>query len=189
MKRVLCNTTLALAGILVLSASGNAAASFHGKSVCYKFNIGSPEFLEFIRINVKRQGQLTSFREAIRHKHPIQTVYSLDGKDISIQGIEEPFQPVTSSVHGTITVAKGVGALMAYSWTGLMGPFPFHGRVSCSSTDDSATPDVWNECALHASFLGGPPSSETQYLSLEKVDPLSEPLCSTFDLPQPPTQR
>jgi hypothetical protein len=79
-----------------------------------------------------------------------------------------------------VTVARGTGSIAGFTLPLLFasGSVVF---INCWSGEPSATPETWQcrNLALFPTETFGPESS-----TLTRVDPLAEPLCSAFTLPE-----
>lgn len=177
MKRILCLTALALAGLVMLT--GEASAQL----VCYRWS-AFPE--ERFRLNIKLDSALTKDLEERTFQHANQTAHSVFGKHVGVCGPQ-----TMATVTGTIVKATpGAGAPANNGPTGshlgmrthsvrvgpaAVGIFCKEVTLECSSEERSATPLTWicfSRNEWDVTHLA--PSTLTQ------VDATLDPLCSIF---------
>ena len=155
----------------VLLSAGTALA----QSVCYQ--VGAADDKTVIRWDVEPQSRLSSPAEQRRFGNPVMTTYRTHGVFIT------KFVPDAGVVplHGTITVADGVGATNASHAPGLFAAGQFM-SLECVSEQASPVPFNWS-CRLFSVDIATKDLLEPSDFELTRLNPLQEPLCSTFDLP------
>jgi hypothetical protein len=166
----------AFIGGVAVAVLGATCGEALAKSVCYQTGRDVDGFL---RLDVRRHGVLTSSRERRTFDSPVQTTYSVQGTSIS-QNAAPPAPPVVAPISGTVTVARGTGSIADFTVPELFVSSSV-AFTNCWSDDASATPETW-QCRILILFpteAFGPESA-----TLTRVDPLDEPLCSAFTLPE-----
>jgi hypothetical protein len=158
---------------MLSAASGQALAA----SVCYE----AVGFDAFLRLDVRFHSVLTTARERLEFGHPIQIAHSAHGKIVFSELVLE-------TIHGTVTVAQGVGARSGFTLP-LLFPQdqdPQFVSIDCYSEEASATPEAW-ECKAFVltSSTGAVTIVPDTFV---RVDPLERERCSFFELPEDVSQ-
>ena len=167
---------LFLGGLTFVLLSAGAAMA---QSVCYQ--LGDPDDKTIVRWDVERQARLSTPVEERRFGNPVMTTHRLHG--IFYSGFV-PDLPVIP-LHGSLTSAKGVGTSVAVHAPAYFAAGQFM-SFECASEQASPTPFQMT-CRfliidLPTNAILDPDPDE---IVLTRLNPLQEPLCSSFVVAEP----
>ena len=160
----------AFAGGLALALLGAGAAV--AENACYL--VGEPEGETFVRWDVELQGRLSTPTEQRRFGNPVMGTHTVHGIFTSTFLPDLPVVPI----HGTVTVARGVGASFALHGPALLSVGQFM-SLDCKSEEASPTPSKFT-CQFFAIDANTQEIFDPLVVEFTKVNPLQNPVCSLF---------
>jgi hypothetical protein len=170
---------IALSGAIAIGVLGAMAGQAMAQEICYESDTG-----QVMRLSAKTLGGLTTSSERAQYGHAEQTVLSLHGKIVSqpqklsaaLIGTPPDLGAfTTAALLGTAIVGNGQGIHLLLADTAGSG-------IECFDDESAGVPQ-----SLTCNNVGSADRDAllaTRTLTFALVDPLDQPLCGAFALPE-----